>query len=482
MEVERCGMCGIGERQSLRRLPARWRVLGLVAYIMLAIVGTSVVVMADDPNRAGLVVRQNDGTVQTSCIEFFEPEISGLDLLLRSGLNLVVEYQGARGGAVCKIGGDGCDYPLDDCFCQCVGIDCTYWAYYHLRSDGLWEYSNVGGGSYAVHDGDVEGWSWGSGDYGTSGTQPPVIPFNQICAPPATVTDTPAPTETYTPEPTSTPTPTRTPSETIPPTTTWTARATDIPTLTPTAGPASIEFWVDRTQISAGECLSLGWRVSGVTAVYLDNQGVIGEETRQVCPTADTTYTLRVVAGSGEEQRQILVRVIPSTLTPTGTAPVAPTATPRVAAAAASATQTPVPTPVPTQASTQPWTPAPTEPAPTDTPLALASAPTATDASQPTQTFTTIPPTHSPVPATAVAILIIPTNTPQVWGRANSESEVSRSLIPTPAPREAAGASDIAPQSPVQSGYTLLLDYSLFFFLTALLTALAAWVLRRDAV
>jgi len=479
-------MCGIGKRQSLHRLSTRWRVLGLVAFIMLTVAGTSVVVMADGPNRAGLVVRQDDGTVQTSCIEFSEPDISGLDLLLRSDLRVVVEYGGAHGGAVCKIGGDGCDYPLDDCFCQCVGIDCTYWAYYHLRSDGSWEYSNVGGGSYTVHDGDVEGWSWGPGDYGTSGTQPPVIPFNQICAPPPTSTDTPAPTETHTPEPTSTPTlqPTPTPSETIPPTVTWTARATDTPTLTPTAGPASIEFWADRTQISAGECLSLGWRVSGVTAIYLDNQGVIGEETRQVCPTADTTYTLRVVTESGEEQRQILVRVIPSTLTPTGTAPVAPTATPRVVAAAASATKTPMPTPVPTQASTQPWTPAPAEPAPTDTPLALASAPTATDMPQPTLTFTAIPPTNSPVPATAVAILIVPTNTPQVWGRANSNSasEASRSLIPSPAPREAAGASDIIPESPAQSGYTLLLDYGLFFFLTALLTALAAWVLRRHAV
>ncbi|RLC66222.1 MAG: hypothetical protein DRI48_05180, partial [Chloroflexi bacterium] len=44
---------------------------------------------AQSPNRVGLVVRFGDGSLVTRCVEFSEPEISGYDVLTRSGLNVV---------------------------------------------------------------------------------------------------------------------------------------------------------------------------------------------------------------------------------------------------------------------------------------------------------------------------------------------------------------------------------------------------------
>ncbi len=132
------------------------------------------------PHRAALVVRFSDGRVETRCVAFATEVISGLELLERSGLGTIVDYNSGLGGAVCSIGGEGCAFPRQDCFCRCQGGTCEYWAYYHGQ-DGRWLYSEVGASSYQVTDGAVEGWSWGKGNF-SSGTEPPFVPFDQICA------------------------------------------------------------------------------------------------------------------------------------------------------------------------------------------------------------------------------------------------------------------------------------------------------------
>lgn len=74
--------------------------------------------------------------------------------------------------------------------------------------------------------------------------------------------------------------------------------------------PASINFWVDNGTIDAGQCTTLHWDVQNVSAVYLDEQGVAGQGSQQVCPPGTTTYTLRVVLQDGSQQtRQITVTV-----------------------------------------------------------------------------------------------------------------------------------------------------------------------------
>jgi hypothetical protein len=138
--------------------------------LLIALVGSSASpsdAQAQSPNRAGLVVRLDDGRTITRCVQFNEQTISGQDVLLLSGLEVVTDGQ-----AVCDIEGQsGC--PAATCFCRCQQSTCLYWSYWHLV--GGWEASGVGAGDYQVHDGEVEGWSWGTG------VPPPDIPFYRIC-------------------------------------------------------------------------------------------------------------------------------------------------------------------------------------------------------------------------------------------------------------------------------------------------------------
>jgi len=433
----------------------RWLASGgmLVAMVVAAIaIGSPPAARAAGPNRAGLVVRYGDGSVYTTCVEFSEPEISGVDLLQRAGLNVIIEQAGPYGGAVCKIELQGCDYPLDDCFCKCVGPDCTYWAYYHLKPGG-WEYSTVGAGGYKVHNGDVEGWSWGPGDYGVSGTQPPLVQPDQVCAvQQPTATDTALPTATSKPTNTNTPTPvpTRTPTRTE----------------TPTAPPATIEFWIERAEVVAGQCTNLGWRISNAVAVYLNGQGVTGEETRPVCPAADTTYALRVVSAGGETTRELTLRVVAATPTPTAPlSPTSPAAGTRPATAAWTRTPSPSSTFFTLAATATPTSlaPATATPAATATPEAVAELDVAA------------PEEAAPTESAAEAHAATPAPTPRVWSLAGGAKP--KPQPPTP---DAAGSGGGAPAATVQGSPGRIFDYGLFFLMAALLAGLGIWVARRQ--
>lgn len=142
-------------------------------------------------NKAGVVVQFPDGAAQTYCVEFQGESITGLDLLLKTGLDVKVEVQGL-GALICSIGATGCDYPAQTCVCQSYGPNGVYWAYHHLQ-DGKWRTSVAGASTYQVKPGAVEGWAWGKG------TPPPVIPIEQICQlatpPTSTPENTPIPTD-----------------------------------------------------------------------------------------------------------------------------------------------------------------------------------------------------------------------------------------------------------------------------------------------
>ena len=169
---------------------------------------------AQESNRAGLVVQFGDGIVETRCVEFTEPTISGLELLERSGLPVLAAYDPSLGAMVCKIQEQGC--PVDNCLCQSPP---DYWSYWH-QVDNNWIYSPAGSSTYPVSNGAVEGWSWGPGN------PPPVMTINEICAPPATATPSNTTVPTNTPVP---PTATPAPTDTLVP--------TDTPTLEPTTEP-----------------------------------------------------------------------------------------------------------------------------------------------------------------------------------------------------------------------------------------------------
>jgi hypothetical protein len=71
---------------------------------------------------------------------------------------------------------------------------------------------------------------------------------------------------------------------------------------TPTPRPiTNPNFRADRTTITRGECTVLRWDVDGIRAVYLDQTGQSGHGSYEVCPSQTQTFTLRVVAQSGQE-------------------------------------------------------------------------------------------------------------------------------------------------------------------------------------
>jgi hypothetical protein len=191
---------------------------------------------AQESNHAGLVVQFGDGSIETRCVEFAESNISGLELLERSGLPILAAYDPSMGAMVCKIQEQGC--PVDNCLCESPP---DYWSYWH-QVDNNWIYSPAGSSTYQVFNGAVEGWSWGPGN------PPPMITISEICAPPATATptntniptSTPV-TPTATPDPTDTLVPTETPEQ---------APTTDLPPTDTPVPPTESDTQSDEPQES----------------------------------------------------------------------------------------------------------------------------------------------------------------------------------------------------------------------------------------
>jgi hypothetical protein len=140
-----------------------------------------------------------------------------------------------------------------------------------------------------------------------STTQTYELYASEIPSPTATPTATPLPTDTPspTPLPTSTPRPTHTP----------------LPTATPAKPIISFSATPDHVE-RPGDCVTLRWRVERATEVYLVHpngaqEGVIGQDERQVCPLETGVYALKVYAPGGNETVEVEVAVAPPTPTPT---------------------------------------------------------------------------------------------------------------------------------------------------------------------
>jgi hypothetical protein len=153
----------------------------------------------------------------------------------------------------------------------------------------------------------------GQGVYST--TQTYKLYAGEIPAPTPAPTNTPLPTDTPaptpTPPPTSTPEPTATPAPTRNP----------LPTPTPAKPIISFSATPDRV-VKPGDCVTLRWHVERATEVYLilpngNQEGVIGEDERQVCPLETSIYTLKVNALGGDETVEVQVSVPLPTPTPT---------------------------------------------------------------------------------------------------------------------------------------------------------------------
>lgn len=385
-------------------------------------------VWAQTGNQAALVVVHGDGRVVTRCVDFNEPQISGYDVLQRSGLDLNIEVSG-MGAGICRIDHEGCTFPQESCFCRAEGDTYTYWSYWRLTEAG-WAYSQLGASNQQVQPGAVEGWVWGTG---AAGSAPAAITFADVCAPAtATPTATPQPSETPSPTPSLTPvpqtatatvtgTPTPLPTATLsptplaPPSATWTPIPTPMATATPAPDPPRIElFSVDRAALETGQTTRLNWFVREAEQVILQGNGAeqqVGSVgSLEVQPAQTMTYLLIARNAAGEVSASVTVTVNPapmvvditpsptpfSIVTATVTATLTATATSAVEIALAPATVPPQPTVIPSPTPIIGPSPTAVEVTTTVTPLV---APASATPTQETALFNW--PTATPNPAQA---------------------------------------------------------------------------------
>ncbi len=178
----------------------------LLSIVLIILAFLAAPVWAQGPHRAGLVVQFPDGQIETLCVEFAETEITGAHLLDRSGLTVIQDYSSGLGAKVCKIEETGCDYPGENCWCQCQGSPCAYWNYWQWK-DSRWVYSPVGASDRRLSDGDIDGWIWGDGH-----NPPPQVSLDEICqaaveTPKATALPFVSPLDTPAAQPAITPSP-----------------------------------------------------------------------------------------------------------------------------------------------------------------------------------------------------------------------------------------------------------------------------------
>lgn len=146
----------------------------------------------EEPNQAGLLIQHGDGSVFSTCVAFEEPAINGLELLRRADVSVSADSSRGLGVTVCALDGEGCNYPEENCFCQCQGASCVYWQYWRLQ-EGEWQYSQLGATETKVSDGSVYGWVWAEGDP-SGGQRPPATSFGEICASGPSMAPSAAPT------------------------------------------------------------------------------------------------------------------------------------------------------------------------------------------------------------------------------------------------------------------------------------------------
>jgi LPXTG-motif cell wall-anchored protein len=120
---------------------------------------------AEGPHAA--LVVDTGAKVLGYCVALPAKGASGLDLIRLAARQHGLSYKFGYGGqAVCMLAGLGSED--EDCFERGE----PYWGYWHGTPSGEWTWSSVGARSFTVEEGDVEGWSFGTGTTGSSHPQP----------------------------------------------------------------------------------------------------------------------------------------------------------------------------------------------------------------------------------------------------------------------------------------------------------------------
>lgn len=153
------------------------QVMSKVKLILFCILALNLLTVAYAKNQVLLIVANGTkGDLIKKCVSFDNKFITGSEVLNRAKLDFVI----TPSGSVCKIGNQGC--PSSNCFCQCKGSSCTYWAYFQKPvGKKEWMYANTGPMSSEVRSGAVEGWIWTQGKPGKTKDQLPNLSFEDVC-------------------------------------------------------------------------------------------------------------------------------------------------------------------------------------------------------------------------------------------------------------------------------------------------------------
>ncbi|MGZ8630419.1 MAG: hypothetical protein ACXWZF_05565 [Actinomycetota bacterium] len=144
-----------------------------------AAAGSSVACAAEAAGapHAALVVGTGSQTL-TYCVALDAPTVNGLRLIQLASAQHGLQYRlGFGGQAVCQLAGTG---PTGS---DCFGDYPDFWGYWHGDSSGSWAWAGSGAASASITDGDVEGWTWGAGDSGTTHPAPPTTAVDDVCDP-----------------------------------------------------------------------------------------------------------------------------------------------------------------------------------------------------------------------------------------------------------------------------------------------------------
>ncbi len=134
---------------------------------------SGVVCAGTGPHHAALVVEHADGRLVTRCVAFSAAQITGEQLLARSGIQYATVGFGGFGDAVCQIDGEPASFPA-----SCWTSTSPYWMLFVARAGGTWSSSNLGVTSQVFRNGDAEGFRYES----QSGPALTPAPPTGVCA------------------------------------------------------------------------------------------------------------------------------------------------------------------------------------------------------------------------------------------------------------------------------------------------------------
>ena len=159
---------------------ARTLAAACLAGSLLPLGGVPSACAAEGPSAVLVVDAEDAGEESRYCVALPRSSVSGIELIELAHEQHGLDYRlGYGGNVVCVLAGVG--YESDECLTE--GPE--FWGYWRGDGSGGWDWSSVGGNSTRVEDGDVEGWSWGTGNDGSSHPQPPRTTFASVCGEPA---------------------------------------------------------------------------------------------------------------------------------------------------------------------------------------------------------------------------------------------------------------------------------------------------------